>query len=71
MKILSSILIGSFLAMSVLALMPTEQAYAGHITTANTLGNAVTGVDITAAGVNFRQKSPRKIATTRGGVSVE
>ena len=31
----------------------------------------VQNVEITAAGVNLRQKSPRKIATTRGGVSVE
>ena len=51
MKILSSILIASLLAIGALAVMPAEQAFAGHITTATSLGSGTTGVDITAGGV--------------------
>lgn len=51
MKILSSILIASVLVMGVLAVIPAQQAYAGHIVTANSLGSGTTGIDITAAGV--------------------
>ena len=52
MKKLSSILLASILVFGPLAtVMPIDSAYAGHVTTASTIGDAVTGIAITAAGV--------------------
>lgn len=51
MKILFSILVASILVVSALAAVPVQQAYAGHIVSATTIGSGTTGLDITAEGV--------------------
>ena len=50
MQKLSSILIASILVAGALAVMPIDNAYAGHIVNANTVGSAVTGLAISDDG---------------------
>lgn len=50
MQKLSSILIASILVAGALAVIPIDNAYAGHVVTADTVGNAVTGIAITDDG---------------------
>ena len=71
MKKLFSILLASILVLGPLAaVMPIDSAYAGHVTTARTLGNAVTGITITDAGVISDIDGTLALLSNTGGITI-